>query len=184
LEITQLIRLVTDGDRAALDLLFPLLYDDLHRIARAYFMNERSENTLQPTAVVHEAYLKLIHQHSMRLQNRSHFLALSAVMMRRVLVEHARSKRRKKRGGKNVPVEFNDDMLGMTIDIDQMLDLEGALEKLETLDPRQVRLVELRFFGGLSTQDAAKVLDISVRTAENDWHMARAWLKRELGERP
>jgi RNA polymerase sigma factor (TIGR02999 family) len=105
-------------------------------------------------------------------------------MMRRVLVEHARSKRRKKRGGKNVPVEFNDDMLGMTIDIDQMLDLEGALEKLETLDPRQVRLVELRFFGGLSTQDAAKVLDISVRTAENDWHMARAWLKRELGERP
>ncbi|MDQ3231548.1 MAG: ECF-type sigma factor [Pseudobdellovibrionaceae bacterium] len=175
-----MIQLAATGDHAAIDLVFPLLYDDLHRIARSYFSTERSDHTLQPTAIVHEAYIKLIQGHSLQFQNRAHFLALSAIMMRRVLVEQARSRRRIKRGGKAVPLELNEDLIGASVDLEQILDVDTALVKLDRLDARQARIVELRFFGGLSMEEVATVLDVSLRTAESDWYMARAWLKREL----
>jgi RNA polymerase sigma-70 factor (ECF subfamily) len=178
--IAEMVQLATQGSGTAVDLLFPLLYDDLHQVARAFFANENSDHTLQPTAIVHELYIKLIRKDGLHFQNRVHFMALCAVLMRRVLVDHARSKGRSKRGGRKINVEFADDIASMVFNMEQMLDLERALGKLETLDPRQARIVELRFFGGLSMDEVAELIGVSMRTAESDWCMARAWLKREL----
>ncbi len=163
--------------------MFPSLYADLRRLAAARFANERREHTLQPTALVNEVYLQLIKQKSVSFQSRSHFMALSAVLMRRVLLEHARGKRRVKRGHGVAALELGvdgADVADVMVDLDQLLDFDAALTKLEQLDPRQVRVVELRFFGSLTMDETADVLGVSTRTAESDWHMARAWLKREL----
>jgi RNA polymerase sigma-70 factor, ECF subfamily len=182
-EISKTFQQAADGDYQAIDLLFPLLYDDLHRIACTHFTGERSDHTLQPTAIVHEVYIKLMQKHAIQFQNRSHFLAVSAILMRRILVDHARSKRRSKRGGKITTVAFSDDIVGTSLDLDQMVDLDNALNKLGKLDSRQARIVELRFFGGLSMEEVAETLNMSLRTIEGDWFMARAWLRREFSER-
>ena len=179
-EITKVLGLVAAGDREAVNRLFPMLYDELRRIAAAQMQSERKGHTLQATALVNEAYLKLVDQRGANFQNRAHFLALGAVMMRRILIEHARGRNAKKRGGDVVTVNF-EDAQGRSIDLDRMIDFDAALAKLERLDERQVRIVELRFFGGLSMEEISSTLDVSLRTAEGDWQMARAWLKRELG---
>jgi RNA polymerase sigma factor (TIGR02999 family) len=175
-----MIQEAVEGNRSAVDLLFPVFYDDLHRIARSYFTTERADHTLQPTAIVHEAYLSLMQKHGFRFESRAHFLGLSAILMRRILIDHARAKRRVKRGGKTAFMEIDEELIGKSLDLEQMLDLDAALKKLESLDSRQARIVELRFFGGLAMDEVASALNISLRTTEADWYMARAWLRREL----
>jgi RNA polymerase sigma factor (TIGR02999 family) len=179
-DITVMLDRLAAGDRGIVNSIFPALYDELKRIASSHLASERKGHTLQPTALVNEAYLKLINQRTLAFESRGHFLAMSAIMMRRVLMEHARTRKRKKRGDGQTPLELDEEALGAAVDLDQLLDFEHALTKLEELDARQVRIVELRYFGGLTMPEVADVLQISLRTAEADWHMARAWLKREL----
>lgn len=164
-----------------LERLFPLVYDELRRLAAYYVKAEREGHTLQPTALVHEAYVKLVDRDRVSFRGRTHFFAAGAQAMRRILVDHARRRRRAKRGGGWQRVTLAEP-LAATRDWspDQLLALHGALEKLAGLDPRQASMVELRFFAGLKVGEAAEVLGVSRRSAEADWTHARAWLKREL----
>jgi RNA polymerase sigma factor (TIGR02999 family) len=180
LEITKILELAGQGDRSAIDRLFMIFYDDLHQIACSYLFRERKDHALQPTVVVHEIYLKLLQQKKFHCKDRTHFLALGALLIRRMIIECARTRGRKKRRGRHIPFEICNEMIGITFDMEQMFDLDKALSRLEELDPRQVRIVELRFFGGLTMEEVAKTLKLSLRTVESDWHMARAWLRREL----
>lgn len=160
--------------------LLPLVYAELRAVAGAFIRGERQGHTLQPTALVHEAFLRLADKDRMRWQDEHHFIAVAASVMRRVLVDHARRRKTEKRGGDRLRVTYFDTPLveGST-DVD-LLELDDALNKLATLDERQTQVVELRFFGGLRVEDAARILDVSSRTIEADWSMARAWLRREL----
>jgi RNA polymerase sigma-70 factor (ECF subfamily) len=169
------------GDRAALDRLLPLVYDELRRIASRYLEQERPDHTLQPTALVHEAYFRLIDQRQVDWRNRAQFLGLAAEMMRRILVNHARDRNAAKRGGglKKVTLTEALNTPGPEVDIEG---LDDALRRLAGRDPRKARIVELRFFGGLTTAEAAQVLEISTATAERDWQFARAWLFAALAE--
>jgi RNA polymerase sigma-70 factor (ECF subfamily) len=171
------------GDRAALDRLLPLVYDELRRIASRYLEQERPDHTLQPTALVHEAYFRLIDQRQVDWRNRAQFLGLAAEMMRRILVNHARDRNAAKRGGglKKVTLTEALNTPGPEVDIEG---LDDALRRLAGRDPRKARIVELRFFGGLTTTEAAQVLEISTATAERDWQFARAWLFAALAEPP
>jgi RNA polymerase sigma factor (TIGR02999 family) len=179
--ITQLLAAWSDGDRAALDVLAPLVEQELHHIAARYMAGERDEHVLQPTALVNEAYLRLVDWKNVRWQNRAHFFGVAAQLMRRVLVDFARSRRRAKRGGDEVRVTLTEagDLPSRSRDAD-LEALDEALKRLEVLDPRQGRVVELRFFGGLSLEETAHVLGVSVGTVRRDWSLARAWLYREL----
>jgi RNA polymerase sigma factor (TIGR02999 family) len=178
-EITRLLKSLSDGDEGASEALWPLVYDQLRMMAADFMRSERSDHTLQPTALVHEAYLRMVDQHQARYVDRSHFFALAARMMRRILVDHARRKKSHKRdGGVRVPVESVVD-LGGSVDGD-VDDLDHALRALEELDPDKARIVELRFFGGLSMEEVARVLDCSERTVRRHWETARLWLYREL----
>jgi RNA polymerase sigma factor (TIGR02999 family) len=184
-EITQLLEAYAGGSRDALDELFPLVYDELRQIARGRLRGERSDHTLGATALVHEAYLKLVNLDRMNWQNRAHFFAISAQAMRNILVDYAIRRKAQKRGGGQVPVSLDDapgDALMSEQGIEEMLVLNDALERLAALDPRQAKVVECRFFGGLSIEETAHVLDVSPATVSRDWSMARAWLNRELGE--
>ncbi|HEX8070981.1 MAG TPA: sigma-70 family RNA polymerase sigma factor [Pyrinomonadaceae bacterium] len=180
-EITRLLRQWGAGDRAALDELLPLVYDELHRQAARYLRREHAGHTLQPTALIHEAYLRLIEQHSVRWQNRTHFFAIAAQMMRRVLVDYARAKHREKRGGGDVrlPLDAATLAAGGEGGID-LLALDEALTRLAALDEQQARVVVLRYFGGLSLEATAEALHVSRSTAARDWDVAKAWLRREL----
>jgi RNA polymerase sigma factor (TIGR02999 family) len=178
--ITRLLRAWSGGDAAASEQLLALVYGDLKQRARRYLRRERTGHTLQPTALVHEAYLRLIEQAGVDWQNRAQFLGLAAVMMRRVLVDHARSHAAEKRGGTWTRVALDEDIMagpGANVEI---VDLEAALSELAAQDARQARLVELRVFGGLSFDDAGEVLGVSAATAHRDWTLARAWLFRRL----
>ena len=178
--ITQLLEKWSNGDDHALDQLTPLVYDELHRIAQNYIRRERHEHTLQPTALVNEFFLKFFDQNSTSWQNRAQFFGVAAKLMRRILVDHARAHHSVKRGGDRFAVSLRDiAAFGAEPDAD-LLALHDLLNRLEEIDADQARIVELRFFGGLTIQETAEVMKISHATVEREWKMARAFLKREL----
>ena len=182
-DVTELLKKWGQGDHDALDLLMPLVYDELHRLAGAYLRRERREHTLQPTALVNEAYLKLIDQRNATWNNRSQFFGVAAQLMRRILVDHARAHHAEKRGGSGFNVSLSKaHRFGEEPDLD-LLALHEALERLAAIDAQQARVVELRFFGGLTIEETAEVMALSHATIEREWHMARAWLRRELSRR-
>lgn len=171
------------GNREAMDKLVPLVYEELHRQARRYLSRERRNHTLQTTALVHEAYIRLIEYQFVDWQNRAHFFGMAANMMRRILVNHAVSQNRLKRGGSDEKVPLEEGLCVAAEDRDvDLLALDKALNELATLDERQAQIVELRFFSGLSIEESAEVLKISPATVKRDWSMAKAWLRSELGE--
>jgi RNA polymerase sigma factor (TIGR02999 family) len=179
-EVTILLAEARKGNREAFDRLVPLVYGELREIAARYLRQERSLQTLQPTALVHEAYMRLVEHPAHNWQNRAHFLAIAALQMRRILVDRARARLANKRGGEMTRVEF-EEALAVPEDRDEMLlDLDAALDGLHKRDPHLARLVELRYFGGLTIKETAEVLGVSDATVERDWAIARAWLKREL----
>jgi RNA polymerase sigma-70 factor (ECF subfamily) len=179
--LTQLLVSWSNGDRAALEALTPLVQQELHRLATRFMAGERAGHILQPTALVNEAYLRLVDWKEAQWQNRTHFFAVAAQIMRRVLVDVARTRDRAKRGRGQVHVSLSE-AAGVAAgpDVD-LVALDTALETLETLNARQSRVVELRFFGGLSLEEVAQVLEVSVGTVRRDWSLAQAWLFRELG---
>lgn len=179
-DVTQLLNQWADGNKTALDSLTPVVYDELRRLAGIYLRRERPDHTLQATALVHEAYLKLVDQRQVRWQNRAHFFGIAAQMIRRILVDHARGVRAAKRGGGAVALSI-DEALGVSDKRDLEIEaLDDALETLTKVDPQQARVVELRFFTGLSIEETAEVLGISESTVKRDWVSAKAWLFREL----
>lgn len=182
LDITEILQDWSDGRREALDELMPLVYNELHRQAARYLRRERQDHTLQTTALINEAYLKLIDQKAVRWQNRAHFFAIAAQAMRRILVDHARSKNREKRGGEFERVDIEDAAMvasgeGAGVDL---LALDEALTKLAKMDEKKARIVEFRYFSGLSVKETAEVMSVSTDTVERHWTMAKAWLLREL----
>ncbi|PWU03941.1 MAG: RNA polymerase subunit sigma-70 [Terriglobia bacterium] len=179
-EITRLLADWSNGDRQALEKLTPLVYEELRRLAKRYLHQERPGHTLQSTALVHEAYLKLVDQRSVRWQNRAHFFGIAAQMIRRILVDYARNRFAEKRGA-HAPKLSLDEALSVPggRDLD-LIALDDALEGLAKIDPRQSRLVELRFFAGLSVEETAEVLQMSPATVKRDWTSAKAWLFREI----
>ena len=180
-QITILLREWSDGKPEALDKLLPLVYTELHRQAKRYLRRERAGHTLQTTALIHEAYLKLIEQKDVEWESRTQFFAISAQLMRRILVDHARTRDALKRGGDNLKLSLEAAMLVVVNEKNvDLIALDEALTKLAKIDEQQVRIVELRFFSGLSMAEAAEVLKISRATATRDWAMAKAWLHREL----
>jgi RNA polymerase sigma factor (TIGR02999 family) len=174
-EITKLLDDYTNGSREALDKLLPLVYNELRRLAHSYLKSERKDLTLQTTALVHEAYLKLIDQHSVNFQNRAQFFALSAQAMRRILLDNARRHKAQKRGsGEKV---FLEDIGEISLKANEnLIELDLALSELEKFDPQQAKIIELRYFGGLTLQETAEVLKISTSTVKREWTLARAWL--------
>ena len=182
--LTQLLVAWSDGDRAALDELFPLVYDELRQLARRRMRRERQGHTLRTTALVNDAYLRLVDQRQVRWQNRAHFFAIAAQMMRRILVDHARAKHYEKRGGGAAHVPLEEAAVLAEGKAAEILALDEALVALAEIDPRRARVVELRYFGGLSNEEIAEVLKISPNTVTRDWNMARAWLYQELGGQP
>lgn len=179
-EATQLLKAMQGGDREAAAKLMPLVYEELRRLARHYMRQERSGNTLQATALVHEAYLRLVQQEEVDWQGRAHFIGVAAQLMRRVLVDYARGRARLKRGGGAVKEPLEDVAAVSGLPPAELLALDEALTRLAQLDPRQSRIVELRYFGGLSVEETAEVLGISAKTVKRDWSFARAWLRSEL----
>ena len=180
-DITQLLKAWGDGDQAALDALMPVVQQELHRLAVRYMADERPGHVLQATALVNEAYVRLVDWKDVRWQNRAHFFAMAAQIMRRVLVDAARTRRRAKRGHGQLHVSLSEAaQVPTTTDGFDLVALDDALKTLEALDARQSRVIELRFFGGLSLEETAHVLDVSVGTVRRDWSLARAWLYREL----
>ena len=178
--VTRLLREWNQGNQAAFDQLMPLVHAELHRLARSHFARERPGHTLQPTALVNEVYLKLAAENAPNFHDRSHFMAVAARAMRFVMVDYSRGKRRGKRGGDAVRVTF-DENLGICGDgAAEMLAFDAALNKLEAQDARKCRIAELRCFGGLSVEETAEALSISVSTVMRDWRVAKAWLQREL----
>ena len=179
--ITQLLIDWSKGDHAALEKLMPLVYSELRRLASNYLRRERGEHTLQPTALVNEAYLKLIDQRNPKWQNRAHFFGIAAQLMRRILVDHARQHQAVKRGGaEQQRISLTGaEALAQQPEVD-LLALNEALDELAKMDPQQSRIVELKFFGGLSIEEIAEVLGVGHATVERDWKMARAWLRRKL----
>jgi RNA polymerase sigma factor (TIGR02999 family) len=181
-KITDLLRHLGAGDRSAVDRLFAVVYQELRSLAEQFFRREPEGNTLQPTALVHEAYVKLVDQKAVDWQGRTHFFAVAAQAMRRILVDHARHRGAAKRGGRKRRVLLEEDLVAGGQPDDELLAVDSALSKLAQLDPRQAQMVELRFFSGLSVTEAARVLGMSKRSAEREWTMVRAWLRRELSE--
>ena len=179
-QVTQLLVRWRSGDKAALDSLMPLVYGELRRIAQHYLNNERPDHTLQSTALVHEAYVRLTQQKLPEWQNRAHFFAVAAQLMRQILVDYARSHRASKRGGNTYKLALDDAKEEpQATDVD-IVALDDALKTLAAMDAQQSRVVELKFFGGLSIEDTAEVLGVSPSTVKRDWVTARAWLYREL----
>jgi RNA polymerase sigma-70 factor, ECF subfamily len=175
-EVTRLLIRLMDGERAVLDDLLSLVYAELRRLAAGYLRHERPGHTLQPTALVHEAYLRLVDQTQVQWQNRAHFFGVAAQMMRRILVDHARSQQAEKRGGdiQKLALDENIDVSGERAA--ELIALDEALARLAALDPQKSRIVELRFFGGLSVEETAEVLGVSAPTVKRQWRMAKAWL--------
>jgi RNA polymerase sigma factor (TIGR02999 family) len=179
-DVTQILHAVSGGDKDAPARLLPLVYAELRRLAGHYLRQERPDHTLQPTALVHEAYLKLIDQSRVDWQNRAHFIGIAAQSMRRILVDHARSHRASKRGGFQQKLALDDAVdYSQPRDID-LVALDDALNLLAEFDQRQSRIVELRFFGGLTIEETAEALGVSPATVKVDWSMAKAWLRREI----
>ncbi|HWZ85242.1 MAG TPA: sigma-70 family RNA polymerase sigma factor [Thermoanaerobaculia bacterium] len=180
-EVTVLLREWSAGDRGALERLMPLVYGELRKIAASHLRSERGSHTLQPTALVHEAYLRLVGQRSVSWANRAHFYGIAAQMMRRVLVDHARRRQAAKRNPWTISVALPEGEPGAADRAPELLALDLALTELERLDPRQARVVELRFFAGLSVEETAEVAGISTATVKREWRTARAFLRHEIG---
>jgi RNA polymerase sigma-70 factor, ECF subfamily len=180
-QVTRLLRAWGDGDPSALDRLMPLVEDELRRLARAYMRRERKNHTLQATALVNEAFVRLVDAQGLAWQDRAHFIGVSARLMRRVLVDHARARGYAKRGGNLQRVTLDGAPLVSAAPRIDLVDLDRALEALGATDPRKSRVVELRYFGGLTVEETAEVLHVSADTIHRDWRLARLWLLRELG---
>jgi RNA polymerase sigma factor (TIGR02999 family) len=181
-EVTQLLLEWSNGNKEAVAKLIPLVYDELRQLADRHLRRERPNHTLHTTALVHEAYLRLIDQHSVRWQNQAHFYAIAAQLMRRILVNYARDRHAIKRGGSAQKVSLDE---ALTVSASRNVDLvalDDSLISLASIDPQQSRIVELRFFGGLTIEETAEVLGISPATVKNKWSMARAWLHREISK--
>jgi RNA polymerase sigma-70 factor, ECF subfamily len=179
-EITRLLHDWSNGDRAALDALIPLVHAELYRLARGFIARERPGHTLQPTALINEAYMRLVGEREMEWQSRAHFVAVAAQLMRFILVDHCRRKRFLKRGAdaQRVPL---DEALAVTDERGpQLVALDDALQRLETLDPRKSKIAELKYFGGLTAQEIGESLGVSEKTILRDWRLTKAWLQREL----
>lgn len=181
-EVTRLLQCLEGGDKSAVDQLFAAVYQELRDLAGRAFEREPKSNTLQPTALVHEAYVRLVKQANVDWQGRTHFFAVAAQAMRRILVDRARQRGAVKRGGGKNRVLLDDEAIPGLEPDDDLIAVDEALSKLAQLDPRQAQMVELRFFGGLSVAEAAEVVGMSKRSAEREWTMVRAWLRRELSE--
>ena len=178
--ITELLVGYSRGDKEALDKLMPVVYDELRRQAARYLRREQAGHTLQTTALIHEAYVRLVDQRNVQWQNRAHFFGIAAQMMRRILVDHARTKKRVKRGGSGVKVSLADVAVPVKEQDLDVVALDEALTRLAAIDEQQSRVVELRFFSGLTVEETAEVMGISPATVKRDWSMAKAWLHREL----
>jgi len=178
--VTHLCQEAARHDRSSVDALVDHVYGVLHRMANSQMGAERPDHTLTPTALVHEAYLRLVDQENMGWQSRAHFYAIAARVMRRVLIDHARRRLAGKRGGGQQMVTLHEDAAAVTTP-ENLLELDRALDRLDQLSPRQRQVVEMRFFGGMTHEETAAVLDVSVPTVRRDWRMAQAWLKREIG---
>ena len=179
-DVTALLVEIANGNQAAQEKLVPLVYDQLKRLARRYMRRERAGHTLQTTALVHEAYLKLVGQHSPHWQGRDQFYGIAAQLMRRILIDHARRHLREKRGGTQVIVPLEEGLAFTPEHSEDLLRLDEALDRLSKLDPRQSRIVELRFFGGLSVEETSRFLNVSPITVKRDWAVAKVWLYGEL----
>jgi len=181
-EVTQILHDWSGGDARAPERLMPFVYDELRRLARAFLSRERDGHTLQPTALVNEAYLRLVGQRSVNWQNRAHFYGIAASMMRRVLIDHARAHATEKRGGAAVHLSLEDVQVPLEERAAGLLALDEALGRLALMDERKCKVVEMRFFGGLSDEEIAEALGVTTRTVLRDWKKARLWLYRELSE--
>ncbi|HVI72559.1 MAG TPA: sigma-70 family RNA polymerase sigma factor [Pyrinomonadaceae bacterium] len=179
-EITQLLAEWSDGNQSALDELYPLVYEELHKLARRYMSRERKGHTLQTTALINEAYVRLVDQRNVHWANRSHFFAISAQIMRRILIDHARRHAYAKRGGGAQQVSLEEVAVVAREQSSDILRLDEALKILAKMDPRRCHVVELRYFGGLSNEEIAGVLKVSENTVTRDWNLARAWLYQQL----
>ena len=179
-DVTALLVEIANGNQAAQEKLVPLVYDQLKRLARRYMRRERADHTLQTTALVHEAYLKLVGQHSPHWQGRAQFYGIAAQLMRRILIDHARRDLREKRGGSQVILPLEEGLAFTPEHSEDLLKLDEALDRLSKLDPRQSRIVELRFFGGLSVEETSRFLNVSPITVKRDWAVAKVWLYGEL----
>jgi len=177
--VTELLARWNHGDVAARDALIPLVYDELRRVAKKNLAGQRSDHTLQATALVHEAYLRLVNRKAANWQGRAHFFSLAAQMMRQILVDHARMRNAAKRGGGTFALQVEDAVGGKQINLD-LMSLDKAMRGLASLDARQAQIVELRFFGGLSIEEAAQAVDVSLATAKRDWATARVWLHHAM----
>lgn len=188
-QVTELLQAWSLGEESAFEKLVPIVYSELHRLAHGYMNRERPNHTLQTTALLNEAYLRLVDSRKANWQNRAHFLAVSARAMRTILVDWARSRRSLKRGGTMQPLQLNEALVSEPADTD-LVAVDEALQALSAVDPRKARLVELRFFGGLTVEETAEVLKVSVGTVMREWRLAKEWLRQELdaqgsgGQRP
>ena len=178
--VTALLQDAGRGDRQALDRLVPIVYDTLRRLAHRALKHERRDHTLSTTALAHEAYLELIGLERIAWQDRSHFFAMAARLMRRILIDYAVSRSAQKRGGGAVAVPLDEAVLSQQVDVDALLVVSEALDRLESLDPRAARIVECRVFAGMSIDETAMALDVSAATVKRDWNATRAWLNQEL----
>ncbi len=178
-DITRLLKAWSGGDQSALEDLMPVVYTEIRKLARSYLRRERPDHTLQATALVHEAYMRLVDQRDVAWQNRAHFFGIAAQIMRRILVDHARSQKAEKRGSGQVPIVIDEKLEIADASMD-FVALDDALKALAELDERQAKLVELRYFGGLSIEETAEVMQLSPATVKREWAGARTWLRREL----
>ncbi len=181
MDVTLLLKELSRGNQDALAELIPAVYDELRRLAAYYLRQERSDHTLQATALVHEAYLRLVDQRHVDWKNRNHFFGVAAHLMRRVLLMHAREHRAAKRGGSAHKISLDETAIFSQAKADDLVFLDELLNRLATLDPQQERIVEMRFFAGLSVEETADLMGISTATVKRDWAMAKAWLAREMG---
>jgi RNA polymerase sigma factor (TIGR02999 family) len=179
-DVTLLLGQLAAGKEEVASKLIPLVYNELRKLAGGYMRRERMDHTLQPTALVHEAYLRLVEQRSVNWQSRAHFFGIAAQLMRRILVDHARGHLRDKRGGGVIPVPLDEALVFAPEQSSEIVKLDQSLERLAKLDPRQSKIVELRFFGGLTVEQTAEVLGISPKTVKRDWSVAKAWLHGDL----
>jgi len=181
--VTAMLRDWTNGNQEALDKLIPVVYDELRRQAARYLRGERPGHTLQTTALIHEAYLRLINQHNIEWKDRAHFYAIAARLMRQILVDHARKRQAAKRGGSDIKVRLEEEMVMSPERNVDLVALDEALTRLAGIDPQQSRIVEMRYFSGLSTEETAEVMGVSSRTVKRDWNVAKAWLRQEISKR-
>lgn len=179
-QVTQLLTAWSDGDQAARDKLVPLVYEELHRLAHRYMKRESPGHTLQTSALVNEAFVRLVDQKNVRWQNRAHFFGIAAQMMRRILVDYARSRNYAKRGGGAAQISLDEGLIVSDERSAEVVNVHEALERLAEFDARKSQIVELRFFGGLSIDETAEVLSVSPGTVMRDWTLAKAWLRREI----